>query len=85
MATRIGKYIFEDTLEEMSIEKLQYLKEACDHFINEKRRKEVEDTFTELNLRAHAFGFDLCFVNPDDHDDKYILNQYNFEVVKRDI
>lgn len=83
MSTRVGKYIFEDDLEGMSIEKLEYLKGACDHFIKEKHRKEVENAFTELNLRAHAYGFDLCFVNPDDSDDKYVLHQYNFEVVDR--
>lgn len=83
MATRIGKYYFEDTLEDMSIEKLDVLAEACEFYKKKKLAKELASDFTALNLRAHALGFDLCYVNPDDNDDKYVLNQYTFAPVER--
>ena len=84
MAVRVGKYLFDMDLEHMSIEKLEHLISGCQKIIKDKRKEEIWRDFTRLNLQAHSFGFDLCYVNPDDSDDKYILNQYNFEVTERE-
>lgn len=84
MATRVGKYLFDIDLEHMSIEKLEYLISGCQKIIKNKRKEEIWRNFTALNLQAHSLGFNLCYVNPDDSDDKYVLNQYNFEVVERE-
>ena len=65
MSTRIGKYVFEDTLEDMSVEKLAVLKEGCDHFIKEKHREEIHKALTRVNLLAHTYGFDICVEDSD--------------------
>lgn len=67
MSTRIGKYIFEDTLEDMPIEKLIMLKEGCDYFIKEKHRKEIHKELTRINLLAHSYGFDICVRDGSDY------------------
>ena len=67
MATRIGKYIFEDDLGKMDVEKLKVLQEACGHFIKEKHREEIHRALTEINLRAHVYGFDICVYDSDDY------------------
>ena len=59
MSTRIGKYIFEDDLENMPLEKLEYLRDACNHFIKEQHREEIHKALTEINLRAQSYGFDI--------------------------
>lgn len=82
MSTRVGKYIFDINLEDMSVEKLQYLKEGCDCFIKQKRKEALEREFTELNLRAHAEGFHLCY-RDEDMDTPAVLNQYTFHVIER--
>jgi len=65
MATRIGRYIFEDDLQKMDVEKLKVLQEGCGHFIKEKHREEIHRALTELNLRAHAYGFDIVLEDSD--------------------
>ena len=37
MSTRFGKYIFDIDLDDMSVEKLEYLKEGCEYFIKQKK------------------------------------------------
>lgn len=81
MATRIGRYIFEDDLERMSVEKLKCLREACEHFIDEKRMEEIHHEFTHLNLMAHSMGFHLCYQG--EGEDPQVLNEYNFKIVPR--
>ena len=49
MSTRIGRYIFEDNLEEMDVEKLKVLQEGCAHFIKEDENTQVP-TFPFLCL-----------------------------------
>jgi len=65
MSTRIGRFIFEDDLEKMSVEKLKVLQEGCGHFIKEKHREEIHRALTEINLRAHAYGFDIAVEDSD--------------------
>lgn len=78
MGTHIGKYFFEDDLSEMEIEKLDALAGACKFYKMQKLRKQLIDEFADFNLRAHALGFDLCWVNPDNPDEKQVLNWLNF-------
>ena len=82
MSTRFGKYIFDIDLDDMSVEKLEYLKEGCEYFIKQKKAEQLEKEFTELNLRAHAEGFHLCYRN-EDMDTPAVLNQFTFHVVER--
>lgn len=65
MSTRIGRFIFEDNLEDMSIEKLNVLREGCEHFIKEKHREEIHKELTWINLLAHTYGFDICVEDSD--------------------
>lgn len=65
MSTRIGRFIFEDNLEDMSIEKLNVLREGCEHFIKEKHREEIHKELTRINLLAHTYGFDICVEDSD--------------------
>ena len=65
MSTRIGRYIFEDDLQKMDVEKLKVLQEGCGHFIKEKHREEIHRALTEINLRAHSYGFDICVEDSD--------------------
>ncbi len=65
MSTRIGRFIFEDSLEDMSIEKLNVLREGCEHFIKEKHREEIHKELTRINLLAHTYGFDICVEDSD--------------------
>lgn len=67
MATRIGKYLFEDDLEAMDVEKLQVLREGCEHFIKEKHREEIHRELTRINLLAHTYGFDICVLDGSDY------------------
>ena len=67
MSTRIGKYIFDIDLEHMDVEKLAVLKEACDHYINEKHREEIHRALTKINLLAHSYGFDICVLDGNDY------------------
>jgi hypothetical protein len=67
----------------MTIEQLQYLISGCQKTIKDKRKEAIWRDFTALNLQAHSLGFDLCYTNPDVSDDKYVLDQYNFEIVER--
>ena len=83
MSTRIGKYIYEDNLEEMSVEKLKWLREACDHFIMQKYHDQIDHDFTTLNLMAHSMGFHLCY-KTEDMDCPVVLNQYNFKIIPRE-
>jgi hypothetical protein len=83
MATRIGRYIFDIDLEKMDIEKLKVLKEGCEHFIKEKHREEIHRALTEINLRAHAYGFDI-WVEPD-VGDGVCLNEYTMKITDREV
>ena len=83
MATRVGKYLFDIDLASMTIEQLQHLISGCQKVIKDKHKEAIWRDFTSLNLQAHTLGFDLCYTNPEDSDDKYVLNQYNFEIVER--
>jgi len=65
MSTRIGRHIFEDDLESMSVEKLNVLREGCEHFIKEKHREEIHRELTKINLLAHTYGFDICVEDSD--------------------
>ena len=67
MGTRIGKYLFEDDLEAMDVEKLQVLREGCEHFIKEKHREEIHRELTRINLLAHTYGFDICVLDGSDY------------------
>ncbi len=67
MSTRIGKCIFDDTLEDMPVEKLQVLKEGCDYFINKKHLEEIHNELTRINLLAHSYGFDICVRDGSDY------------------
>lgn len=82
MSTRIGRFIFEDDLEEMSIEKLMMLKEGCDHFIKEKHREEIHKALTSINLRAHTYGFDICVY--DSVGDPHVMNEYALLIKDRE-
>ena len=59
MSTRIGKYIFDINLKDMSVEALTALKEGCDHYIKEQHREEIHKELTRINLLAHTYGFDI--------------------------
>ena len=65
MSTRIGRYIFNDDLESMDVEKLAVLKEGCEHFIKERHREEIHSALTKINLLAHSYGFDICVEDSD--------------------
>jgi len=65
MATRYGGYCYEDNLEEMTIDKLQALKEVCDYTIKEKRREEIFNALDEINLRARAYGLSIVCEDSD--------------------
>ena len=65
MSTRIGRYIFNDDLERMDVEKLAVLKEGCEHFIKERHREEIHSALTKINLLAHSYGFDICVEDSD--------------------
>lgn len=65
MATRYGGYCYEDNLEEMTIDKLQALKEVCDHIIKEKHREEIRGELARINLLAHSYGFDIVLEDCD--------------------
>lgn len=84
MSTRVGKYIFDIDLENMSIEKLEFLKSGCDCFIKQKLAEQFEREFTELNLRAHAEGFHLCYQD-ESMDTPAVLNRFTFHVVDRSV
>ena len=78
MSTRIGRYIFEDDLQKMDVEKLKVLQEGCDHFIKEKHREEIHRALTEINLRAHSYGFDICVL--DDMDFPQVMTEYSMVI-----
>lgn len=82
MSTRIGRYIFEDTLEDMSVEKLAVLKEGCEHFIKEKHREEIHRALTKINLLAHSYGFDVCVYDADDYP--RVMTEYSLVIKDRD-
>jgi hypothetical protein len=82
MSTRIGRYIFEDNLEDMDVEKLKVLKEGCDHIIKEKHREEIHRALTEINLRAHAYGFDICVDDVDGYP--WVLNEVRMNIRDRE-
>ena len=82
MSTRVGKYIFDIDLEDMPIEKLEFLKSGCECFIKQKKAELLQKEFTELNLRAHAEGFHLCYQD-ESMDCPAVLNQYTFHVIER--
>lgn len=65
MSTRIGRYVFNDDLESMDVEKLAILKEGCEHFIKERHREEIHSALTKINLLAHSYGFDICVEDSD--------------------
>ena len=81
-ATRIGKYIFEDDLANMSIEKLTVLKGACEHYIKEQHREEIHKALTSINLRAHTYGFDICVY--DSVGDPHVMNEYALLIKDRE-
>ena len=78
MSTRIGRYIFEDDLEEMSVEVLNVLREGCEHFIKEKHREEIHKELTRINLLAHTYGFDICVRDSDDCPQ--IMNEHTLSI-----
>lgn len=82
MATRVGKYLYDIDLDDMSIEKLQFLKSGCDCFIKQKQAEELKRKFNALNLEAHALGFDLC-LKEDNMEIPVAINCYNFKVTER--
>ena len=82
MSTRIGRHIFDIDLESMDIEKLSVLKEGCDHFIKEKHREEIHRALTEINLRAHAYGFDICVEDVDGYP--WVLNEVRMNIKDRE-
>ena len=82
MSTRIGRYIFEDDLQKMDVEKLKVLQEGCGHFIKEKHREEIHKVLTEINLRAHAYGFDIWVVN--EVDEGVCLTEYTMKIEDRE-
>ena len=82
MSTRVGKYIFDIDLEDMSIEKLEFLKSGCECFIKQKKAEQLEREFTALNLRAHAEGFHLCYQD-ESMDNPAVLNRFTFHVIER--
>jgi hypothetical protein len=81
MSTRIGRFIFEDDLENMSVEKLMILKEGCEHFIKEKHREEIHQALTEINLRAHTYGFDICIDDADGYP--WVMNEVRLNIKER--
>lgn len=83
MSTRIGKFIYDDDLEKMSIEKLEVLKEGCDHFIKEKHREEIHKELTALNLLAHSYGFDICVEDADGYP--WVLNEVRMNIRDREV
>ena len=82
MSTRIGRYIFNEDLEKMDIEKLAVLKDGCEHFIKEKHRDEIHRALTELNLRAHVYGFDICVEDADGYP--WVLNEVRMNIKDRE-
>lgn len=82
MSTRIGRHIFDIDLESMDVEKLSVLKEGCDHFIKEKHREEIHRALTEINLRAHAYGFDICVEDTDGYP--WVLNEIRMNIKDRE-
>ena len=82
MSTRIGRYIFNEDLEKMDIEKLADLKDGCEHFIKEKHRDEIHRALTEINLRAHAYGFDICVEDADGYP--WVLNEIRLNINDRE-
>lgn len=82
MSTRIGRYIFEDDLQKMDVEKLKVLQEGCGHFIKEKHREEIHKALTEINLRAHAYGFDICVEDADGYP--WVLNEVRMNIKDRE-
>ena len=82
MATRIGKYVFEDDFEKMDVEKLKVLQEDCGHFIKEKHREEIHRALTEINLRAHSYGFDICVEDADGYP--WVLNEVRMNIKDRE-
>ena len=82
MGTRIGKYLFEEDLENMNIEKLSVLKEGCNHFIKEKHREEIHRELTKLNLLAHTYGFDICVEDADGYP--WVLNEVRLNIKDRE-
>jgi len=82
MSTRIGKFIYEDDLENMSVEKLNVLREGCEHFIKEKHREEIHEELTRINLLAHTYGFDICV--EDSFDFPQVMNEYTLAILDSD-
>ena len=82
MATRYGGYCYEDNLEEMTIDKLQALKEVCDYTIKEKRREEIHKALTKINLLAHTYGFDICVYDSDDYPQ--VMTEYSMVIKDRE-
>ena len=82
MGTRIGKYLFEDDLEGMDVEKLSILKEGCDHFIKEKHREEIHRALTKINLLAHTYGFDICVEDADGYP--WVMNEIRLNIKDRE-
>lgn len=82
MSTRIGRYIFEDDLEKMDVEKLNVLREGCEHFIKEKHREEIHKELTRINLLAHTYGFDICVLDSDDYPQ--VMNEYTLAIKDRE-
>lgn len=82
MSTRIGRYIFNEDLEQMDIEKLAVLKDGCEYFIKEKHRDEIHRAITEINLRAHAYGFDICVEDADGYP--WVLNEVRLNIKDRE-
>ena len=82
MSTRIGKFIFEDDLENMSVEKLNVLREGCEHFIKEKHREEIHKELTRIDLLAHTYGFDICVLDSDDYPQ--VMNEYTLAIKDRE-
>ena len=82
MSTRIGQYIFDVDLENMSIEELSVLKEGCDHFIKDKHREEIHRSLTKINLLAHTYGFDICVEDADGYP--WVMNEVRLNMKDRE-
>jgi hypothetical protein len=66
----------------MNVEKLTYLRDGCERFIKEKHREEIHRALTEINLRAHSYGFDICVEDADGYP--WILNEVRMNIKDRE-
>lgn len=83
MSTRVGRYIFDIDLKDMTIEKLEFLKSGCECYIKQKKADKWTKDFFSMNLEAHCDGLHLCYI--DEETGKAIpLNCYNFKAIPKE-